>query len=114
MKLRFSYDLGVANLLYLLLNHKKLRNVLNSVTKRGVLILGRFGDGGLDVLQGIAKSFATLVICRLFSISISQLPAIIVRFSGLEELLEKLEKDVILPAEDKARDRQKCLDNAFE
>ena len=35
------------------LDHKKLRDVLNSVTKRGVLLLGRFG-GGLEVLQAIA------------------------------------------------------------
>lgn len=47
-------DLEVAQLIYLLLNHKKLRNVLNSVTERGVLILGRFGDGGLNILQSIA------------------------------------------------------------
>jgi len=47
-------DLEVAQFLYLLINHKKLRNVLNSITKRGVLILGRFGGGGLDILQSIA------------------------------------------------------------
>jgi Pentapeptide repeats (8 copies) len=47
-------NLEVAQFIYLLLNHKKLRDVLNSVTKRGVLILGRFGGGGLDVLQAIA------------------------------------------------------------
>jgi uncharacterized protein YjbI with pentapeptide repeats len=47
-------DLEVAQFIYLLLNHKKLRNVLNAVTKRGVLLLGRFGGGGLEVLQAIA------------------------------------------------------------
>jgi hypothetical protein len=47
-------DLEVAQFIYLLLNHKKLRNVLNAVTERGVLILGRFGGGGLEVLQAIA------------------------------------------------------------
>lgn len=47
-------DLEVAQFIYLLLNHRKLRNVLNSVTKRGVLILGRFGDGDLQVLQAVA------------------------------------------------------------
>lgn len=47
-------DLEVAQFIYLLLNHKKLRNVLNAVTKKGVLVLGRFGEGGLEVLQAIA------------------------------------------------------------
>ena len=47
-------NLEVAQFVYLLLNHKKLRDVLNAVTERGVLILGRFGGGGLEVLQAIA------------------------------------------------------------
>ena len=47
-------DLEVAQFIYLLLNHQKLRNVLNAVTQRGVLLLGRFGGGGLEVLQAIA------------------------------------------------------------
>ncbi len=47
-------DLEVAQFIYLLLNYRKLRNVLNAVTERGVLLLGRFGGGGLEVLQAIA------------------------------------------------------------
>jgi hypothetical protein len=47
-------NLEVAQFVYLLLNHKKLRDVFNAVTERGVLILGRFGGGGLEVLQAIA------------------------------------------------------------
>lgn len=47
-------DLEVAQFFYLLLNHQKLRNVLNAVTERGVLLLGRFGGGGLEVLQAVA------------------------------------------------------------
>lgn len=47
-------NLEVAQFVYMLLNHKKLRDVLNAVTDRGVLILGRFGGGGLEVLQAIA------------------------------------------------------------
>jgi uncharacterized protein YjbI with pentapeptide repeats len=47
-------NLEVAQFIHLLLNHKKLRDVLNSVTDRGVLILGRFGGGGLEVLHAIA------------------------------------------------------------
>ena len=47
-------DLEVAQLIYLLLNREKIRNVINTVTRRGVLLLGRFGDGELALLQAVA------------------------------------------------------------
>lgn len=47
-------NLEVAQFIYLLLQYKKLRDVLNSVVERGVLILGRFGGGGLELLHSIA------------------------------------------------------------
>jgi hypothetical protein len=47
-------NLKVAQFLYLLLNNEEIRDVLNSVMERGVLLLGRFSDGGLDLLQAIA------------------------------------------------------------
>lgn len=47
-------DLEVAQFIYLLVNHRKLRKVINSVTERGVLILGRFAGGGLGLLESIA------------------------------------------------------------
>src|SRR6266567_790139 len=47
-------NLEVAQFVHLLLSHKKLRDVFNAVTQRGVLILGRFGGGGLEILQAIA------------------------------------------------------------
>ena len=46
--------LEVAQLTYLLLDHKKVGNVINSLADRGVLILGRFGEGGIEVLKTIA------------------------------------------------------------
>jgi len=46
--------LELAQFVYLLLNHEKLRDVLNTVTEKGVLLLGRFRDGGLELLQAIA------------------------------------------------------------
>ena len=46
-------DIQVAQFIYLLLKYENLRNVLNAVTKRGVLILGRFGGGGLEVLHAL-------------------------------------------------------------
>ncbi len=48
-------DLEVAQFIYLLLKHEKLRKVINAVTQRGVLILGRFSGGGIEVLQAIAQ-----------------------------------------------------------
>jgi hypothetical protein len=47
-------NLELAQFIYLLLKYEKLRDVLNTVTQRGVLLLGRFGDGGLELLQAIA------------------------------------------------------------
>jgi uncharacterized protein YjbI with pentapeptide repeats len=48
-------DLEVAQFIYLIMNREKLRRVINTVTKKGVLILGRFGDGGIAQLQAIAS-----------------------------------------------------------
>ena len=47
-------DLEVAQFIYLLLNHRKLRNAIDSITRKGVLLLGRFAEGGLEVLHAIA------------------------------------------------------------
>jgi uncharacterized protein YjbI with pentapeptide repeats len=47
-------NLKVAQFIYLLLNNQEIRIVLNSVMERGVLLLGRFSDGGLELLQSIA------------------------------------------------------------
>lgn len=49
-------DLEVAQFIYVLLNHRKLREVFNTTTQRGVLILGRFGGGGLEVLHAVADT----------------------------------------------------------
>lgn len=53
-------DLEVAQFIYLLLKHENLRRVLNSVTERGVLLLGRFGGGGIEILQAIARRLRDL------------------------------------------------------
>jgi len=53
-------NLEVAQFIYLLLNHKKLRDVLNSVMERGILLLGRFNDDGLVLLQAIAAKLRDL------------------------------------------------------
>ena len=53
-------DLEVAQFIYMLLNREKLRNVLSAMTQKGVLILGRFKDGGLEVLQAVAEKIREL------------------------------------------------------
>ena len=49
-------DIQVAQFIHLILKYENLRTVLNTVTKRGVLILGRFGGGGLQVLREVAEA----------------------------------------------------------
>jgi hypothetical protein len=48
-------DIRVAQFVHLILTNANLKNALNSVTKRGVLILGRFGGGGLEVLHALGE-----------------------------------------------------------
>jgi hypothetical protein len=47
-------DIEVAQLVHLLITHAKLRNVIDAVSRNGVLLLGRFGDGGLELLRALA------------------------------------------------------------
>ncbi|WP_051148528.1 pentapeptide repeat-containing protein [Desulfospira joergensenii] len=47
-------SLEVAQFIYLLLRHENLKNVFNSMTQKGVLILGRFGGGGIETLRACA------------------------------------------------------------
>ncbi|WP_220209215.1 pentapeptide repeat-containing protein [Reticulibacter mediterranei] len=44
----------IAQFIYLLLEHRKLRGVINSVIDKGVLLLGRFDYNGLELLYAIA------------------------------------------------------------
>jgi uncharacterized protein YjbI with pentapeptide repeats len=53
-------DLEVAQFLYLLLNNKKIRNVIDTVGKKGVLILGRFTEERKAVLDAIRNKLREL------------------------------------------------------
>jgi hypothetical protein len=44
-------DLGVAQFVYLLLHNEKIRRVIDTVGKKGVLLLGRFTEGRIAVLK---------------------------------------------------------------
>ncbi|MBN1697519.1 MAG: pentapeptide repeat-containing protein [Spirochaetales bacterium] len=47
-------DIELAQFIYYLSDHKKVRNLLNILNARGVLLLGRFRDGGLERLYSMA------------------------------------------------------------
>jgi hypothetical protein len=53
-------DIEVAQFVHLLLDHKKLHKAIDAVAERGVLILGRFSGGGLEVLQLLASKLREL------------------------------------------------------
>jgi hypothetical protein len=48
-------DLELAQFIRLMMTHDKLRATLNAVTRRTVLLLGRFGGGGIEDLRQIAQ-----------------------------------------------------------
>src|SRR5262249_27765263 len=48
-------DLEVAQLFYLLLKGEKIRNVIDTIGKKGVLLLGRFTDGRIAILERLRE-----------------------------------------------------------
>lgn len=50
-------DIELAQFVYYLSNHKKMRDALNILNDRGVLLLGRFKDGGLERLYNMREWF---------------------------------------------------------
>lgn len=50
-------DIELAQFIYYLSNHKKMRDALNILNDRGVLLLGQFKDGGLERLYSIREWF---------------------------------------------------------
>lgn len=49
-------NLEVAQFVYMLLNHKTVRDAITATINKGVLILGRFAAGGWEVLHAIATA----------------------------------------------------------
>ena len=50
-------DIELAQFVYYLSNHKKMRDAINILNDRGVLLLGRFQDGGLERLYCMREWF---------------------------------------------------------
>ena len=53
-------DIGVAQFIYLLLNNKEIRDVIETIGEKGVLILGRFTPERKKVLDGIRNRLREL------------------------------------------------------
>jgi uncharacterized protein YjbI with pentapeptide repeats len=48
-------DIEVAQFVYLLLHNEKIRNVIDTVGKKGVLLLGRFTEGRIEILERLRE-----------------------------------------------------------
>jgi Pentapeptide repeats (8 copies) len=46
-------NIEVAQFVYLLLHNEKIRDVIDTIGKKGVLLLGRFTEGRMEVLEGL-------------------------------------------------------------
>jgi len=53
-------DIEVAQFIYLLLNNQKVRNVIDTIGKKGVLLLGRFTEGRITILERLREKLRSL------------------------------------------------------
>ena len=52
-------DIEMAQFVYYLSSHKNMRNMINILNSKGVLLLGKFKDGGLERLYSLMDWFKT-------------------------------------------------------
>jgi hypothetical protein len=65
-------NIEVAQFVYLLLNNAKIRDVIDTVGKKGVLLLGRFAEGRIVVLERMRMNSANAATSPSCSTSISR------------------------------------------
>jgi hypothetical protein len=53
-------DIEVAQFVYLLLHNEKIRNVIDTIGKKGVLLLGRFTEGRITILERLRENLRIL------------------------------------------------------
>jgi len=53
-------DIEVAQFVYLLLRNTKIRNVIDTIGRKGVLLLGRFSEGRLEILERLREKLRDL------------------------------------------------------
>ena len=53
-------NIEVAQFVYLLLHHEKIRDVIDTIGRKGVLLLGRFTEGRMEVLGRLREKLRDL------------------------------------------------------
>src|SRR5262249_3766990 len=53
-------NIEVAQFIYLLLHNEKIRDVIDTIGKKGVLLLGRFTEGRMNVLERLREKLRDL------------------------------------------------------
>jgi uncharacterized protein YjbI with pentapeptide repeats len=53
-------NIEVAQFIYLLLHNEKLRDVIDTIGKKGVLLLGRFTEGRIEILERLREKLRSL------------------------------------------------------
>ena len=53
-------NIEVAQFVYLLLNNEKIRDVIDTIGKKGVLLLGRFTEGRIKILERLREELRSL------------------------------------------------------
>jgi uncharacterized protein YjbI with pentapeptide repeats len=53
-------DIEVAQFIYLLLHNEKIRNVIDTIGRKGVLLLGRFTEGRIGILERLREKLRSL------------------------------------------------------
>jgi hypothetical protein len=57
-------NIEVAQFIHLLLHNEKIRHVIDTITSKAVLILGRFTDERKAVLDALERNCASAITCR--------------------------------------------------
>src|SRR4029078_10496433 len=48
-------DIEFAQFIYLLLHNEKIRKIIDTIGRKGVLLLGRFTEGRIQILEGLRE-----------------------------------------------------------
>jgi hypothetical protein len=73
---------SVAQFIYLLLNNQKIRDVIGTIGKKGVLLLGRFTEGRMEILERLRGKLRRLGFVPMVFNFDSLKPRILPRRSG--------------------------------
>jgi hypothetical protein len=77
-------NIEVAQFIYLLLHNEKIRDVIDTIGKKGVLLLGRFTEGRMVVLERLRDKLRGLVTFPLVARPAAKQPGGEETLSGIE------------------------------